>query len=72
MKIMMWKCHVDDSTKGSYDMIVGRYILTTMVIYLNCFTNNMQCVTGTYKGCTTPMIKSNEYEFEPKNGKILP
>ena len=22
-----WKCHVDDSAKGRYDMILGRYLL---------------------------------------------
>ena len=23
-----WKCHVDDSAKGRYDIILGRYLLT--------------------------------------------
>ena len=26
-KIVTWNCHVDDSAKGRYDMILGRYIL---------------------------------------------
>ena len=25
-KIVMWDCHVDDSAKGRYDMILGRDI----------------------------------------------
>ena len=25
-KIVTWDCHVDDSTKGIYDMILGRYL----------------------------------------------
>ena len=27
-KIMTWNCCVNDSVKGTYDMILGRYILT--------------------------------------------
>ena len=27
-KIMTWNCHVYDSAKGGYDIILGRYILT--------------------------------------------
>ena len=26
--IMTWNCRVNDSVKGTYDMILGRYILT--------------------------------------------
>ena len=25
-KIMKWNCNVDDSTKGRFDMILGRYL----------------------------------------------
>ena len=25
--ITTWKCHVDDSAKGRYNMILGRYLL---------------------------------------------
>ena len=25
---VMWKCHVDGYTKGIYNMIIGRYLLT--------------------------------------------
>ena len=27
-KIVTWNCHVDESAKGRYDMILGIYILT--------------------------------------------
>ena len=26
--VVTWKCHVDDSARGRYDMILGQYILT--------------------------------------------
>ena len=26
--VMTWKYHADDSSKGRYDMILGRYLLT--------------------------------------------
>ena len=25
-KIMMWNCHVDESAKGIYEIILGRYV----------------------------------------------
>ena len=31
---MTWKCHVDDSTKGSYDMILGRDLFTELILNL--------------------------------------
>ena len=29
-KIVTWNCHVDDSSKGIYDMILSRYLLTDL------------------------------------------
>ena len=29
-KIMMWNCHVDESTKDRYETILGRYIFTAL------------------------------------------
>ena len=29
-KIVTWKCHVDESTKGQYDVIIGRDLLITL------------------------------------------
>ena len=26
--VVMWKCHMDDSAKGRYDIILGQYLLT--------------------------------------------
>ena len=26
--VVTWKCHVDDPSKGRYDMILGQYLLT--------------------------------------------
>ena len=28
--VVTWKCHVDESTKGRYDMILGKYVLTKL------------------------------------------
>ena len=33
-KIVTWNCHVGDSAKGRYDIILGRYILTALVLNL--------------------------------------
>ena len=31
-KIVTWNCHVDESAKGRYYMILGRYILASLVL----------------------------------------
>ena len=33
-KIVSFKCHVDRSTNSRYNMILGRYLLTTLGLYL--------------------------------------
>ena len=37
---MMWNLHVDDSTKGRYDMILGRDILTELGLHLKLQTRH--------------------------------
>ena len=32
--VVTWNCHVDDSAKGGYDMILGGYILTELGLNL--------------------------------------
>ena len=34
MKIVMWNFHVDDSSKGRYNMILGRDLLTSLGLNL--------------------------------------
>ena len=34
-KIVTWKCHISKSTNISYDMILGKYLLTALGLYLN-------------------------------------
>ena len=33
-KIMIWNCHVDESSHGRYEMILGRNILTALLLSL--------------------------------------
>ena len=38
-KIMTWDSYVNDSTKGRYDMLLGRDILTSLVFNLKLSDN---------------------------------
>ena len=33
-KIVMWDCHVNDSTKGRYNIILGRDLLAVLLLNL--------------------------------------
>ena len=35
-KIVMWEFHMGDSTKGIYDMLLGRYLLTVLGLNFKC------------------------------------
>ena len=37
--IVTWKCYVDESTNNIYDMILGRDLLTALVLDLNSPNN---------------------------------
>ena len=55
-KVVMWKCHADDSTRGQNHIIIDRYILNTIVIYIKFSNNTIKCSKDTYQGCTSPMV----------------
>ena len=50
-KIVMLKFHVDESTNGRYDMILGRDLLTALVMDLKFSDNVIIDGEVQYKGC---------------------
>ena len=69
--IVTWKCHVDESTKGRYNMILGRDILTELLLSLEFSEHVIEYDNETLKGSTIPMIYLGTYEFKDLNtGKL--
>ena len=66
---MTWKCHVEESANGKYDMILGRYLLTSLGLNLKFSGNVMHVGEGPYKWCSAPMVDVNNYDFNIFNGK---
>ena len=70
---MTYKLHVDESAKGRYDMILGRYLLTNLGLNLKFSERVIEAGDGTFKGSTAPMVYLSTYEFKYLNtGKIKP
>ena len=61
--ILTWNCHVDDSDKGRYDIILGRYILTALGLNLKFSEHIIEAYYGHLKGSTAPMVDLGKYEF---------
>ena len=71
--VVMWKCHVDDSDKGRYDMILGRYLLTELVFNLKLSEHVIKEYYGPFDRSTTPIVDLGTYIFKDLNtGKITP
>ena len=62
-KIMKWKCHVDEYTKGRYYMILGRDLLTALGLDLKLSENVIIGGEGPYEGCYAPMVDIRNYDF---------
>ena len=55
-KIVTWNCHMDDSAKGRCDMILGRYLLTELVLNPKFSEYTIKVYDGTLKGSLSPMV----------------
>ena len=72
-KIMTWNCHVDNSAKGRFDMILGRDILRDLALNLKLSDHIIEADSVTFKGYTAPMVDLDTYEFKDLNpGRITP
>ena len=71
MNNVTWKCHMDDSAKGRYDIILVQEILTELRLNLKSSDHVIKADDGTFKGSKTPMVDLGMYEFKDLNtGKI--
>ena len=73
INVMTWKCHVDDSGKGRYNIILGRDILTELVLNIKLSEHVIEADDRPLKGSTAPMVNLGTYIFKYLNtGKITP
>ena len=65
--VVIYKCHVDDSPKGRYFMILEKYILTKLRLNIKLFEHVIKSDDGTLKGYTTYMVDLGKYVFKDLN-----
>ena len=71
--VVTWKCHVDDSDKGRYDIILGQYLLTQLGLNIKFSEHVIKADDGPFYGSTTHMVDLSTYIFKDLNiGKITP
>ena len=61
--IVTCKCHVDDSAKVRCDMILGRYLLTELGLYLKFSEHVIEADDRPFNGSTKPMVDLGTYIF---------
>ena len=62
-KIVTCKCHVGKPTNGRYDMLLGRDLLTALVLYIKFSDNVIIVIKGPNEGCSSPMVDVSNYDF---------
>ena len=67
----MRKCHVDNSTNGRYDIILGIYLLNALGLDLKFSENIVIGIEVTYEGCSALMVDVSNYNFKPLTEKIV-
>ena len=60
----MWNCHVDESDKGRYDMILGRYLLTSLGLNLKLYDHIIEVDDVPFKGYTETIVNMGTYGFK--------
>ena len=72
-KIVTWNFHVDDSSKGRYNIILGRDLLTLLGLNLKFSEHAIEADYGPLKGSSSPMVDLGMYELRNLNtGEITP
>ena len=68
---VMWKCDVDKSVKGGYDMILGWYISIELGLNLKLSEHVIEADDRPFEGSTTLMVDLGTYVFKYLNtGKL--
>ena len=69
--IVKWEWHVDESAKSTYDMILGRYLLTSFGFSLKLSEHVIRGGEILFEGSTSSLADLGMYEFKYLNtGKI--
>ena len=50
--VVTWIYHVDESSKGRYDMILGQYLLTELGLNIKCSEHAIEADDGTFNEVT--------------------
>ena len=61
--ILMYNCHVDDSAKGRYEMVLHKYILKLLGFNIKISLRIIEAKHEPLKGSTTPMVDLGRYEI---------
>ena len=60
-KIMTCYCHVDESAKGRYDMMLSRDLLTALELNLKLSDPVIESDDGIFKGSMAPKVNMGTY-----------
>ena len=58
---MTWKCHVDESTNGRYNMILDRDLITTLEMDIMFSDNVIIGADIKYEWCTATIVDVSNY-----------
>ena len=65
--IVTWKCHVDASSRGRYDMILGRDLFIELGLNIKIFKYVIEADDIPFIGSTAHMVDLGAYVFKYLN-----